>query len=316
MNLPRLRTLSLLSASLLTAAVASAQTSPAAKTFDLLALDGKGAPIEALKPSDLRLSLDGHIVDVASLDKLPAPTAAQPERIVLLFDEMLISERHQYEEAAEKLIASASPTRQFAVVRYDDYASLKRLQDFTSDVSLLTKAVRIPVTTSNRAAYYLHEALETQRSGRLQTTQWRSETQDLIHALHELSADLAKTPGRKLVILMSPGLIYANSQTDDVIAAGHELSRSGAVLYAVKALEMRYDVYNYFALYEPLAKATGGRLIESSQEPSQVLLSIIDEQSHRYQVTAPAPAKCEPLAVQPVQKGLKLYAPTTLCPAK
>ena len=185
--------------------------------------DKKGNYIRDLTAKDFRVWDDNKEQRITSFsmgDDPAAPDYSQKRYLVLFFDNStrdFLNQAVVRQTAARFIDANAAPNRQMAVV--DFAGSLRVAQNFTSDADRLKKAVADLQPSSSMAMREL----------------------DLVRALRFALVALAKSlstiPGRKTLVMFTPGFplppTIAAELTSEVMEAINECNKANIAIYPI-----------------------------------------------------------------------------------
>ena len=198
---------------------------------DSVVTDKKGNYIRDLTAKDFRVWEDNKEQRITSFsmgDDPAAPDYSQKRYLVLFFDNSIrdfLNQAVVRQTAAKFIDANAAPNRQMAVVDFS--GSLRVTQNFTSDADRLKKAVADLQPSSSMAMREL----------------------DLVRALRFALVTLAKSlstiPGRKTLVMFTPGFPLppnlAPDLTSEVEAAINECNKANVAIYPIDLRALTAD---------------------------------------------------------------------------
>ncbi len=198
---------------------------------DSVVTDKKGNYIRDLTAKDFRVWEDNREQRITSFsmgDDPAAPDYSQKRYLVLFFDNSIrdfLNQTVVRQTAAKFIDTNAAPNRQMAVVDFS--GSLRVAQNFTSDADRLKKAVADLQPSSSMAMREL----------------------DLVRALRfalvTLARSLSTVPGRKTLVMFTPGFPLppnlAPDLTSEVVAAINECNKANVAIYPIDLRALTAD---------------------------------------------------------------------------
>ncbi len=204
---------------------------------EVVATDKKGRPVTDLQQNDLRVFDGDQEEKILSFSRESEAQSTSPDRqrfLVLFFDDTNMNqdiEKSSRASAAKFAEDGASPNRLMAVVNFG--GSLQVRQDFTADPNLLKTAVLETKFSVVRGGL----PTSVQRGGRgaaiLTGTEGVYDASSVLLALREVAKSLASTPGRKSMILFSPGFILLSDRQGELTATIDILNKANIAVYPV-----------------------------------------------------------------------------------
>jgi VWFA-related protein len=234
-----------------------ATLSPAQSTLEAV-VTNKGGFAKDLAAKDFKLTLDGKeqaVTNAVFADK------ERKQLYLLLFDVATLKTGDQVDIRTSMLAfldANARPDRLFSVLAYG--GSLRQVQGFTSDASLLKAAVEKTLTGVPSA-----------------NSDWRN----FLGAVGGLSQNLAKIQGRKSLLVFTNGQLPL-SATDDA-AGGMEIDKLSGALNVADIVF--HTISPNSSVERSLTSATEGMFIKVATNLASTLVKITDEQDATYTLT-------------------------------
>ena len=188
---------------------------------DSIVTDRKGAYLHDLTQKDFKVWEDGKEQVISTFSLLSEASSsgdAQKHNTVLFFDDSSITPQNQHyarDTAARFIESNAGPNRPVSVLEFN--GALRVAQNFTDDVDRLKQAVgraglsaaspEVPGPPTGRGRRDIAAAFSSYS------------TRELLSALRDMAAGMAKVPGRKTVVLFSEGFKTRPEDLHDVIDA-------------------------------------------------------------------------------------------------
>ncbi len=205
--------------------------------LEVVATDKKGRPVTDLQQNDLRV-FDGDqeesILSFSRESEAQSAAPLQQRYMVLFFDDTNMNqdiERSARASAAKFAEGTVSPHRLVAVVNFG--GTLQVTQDFTANPSLVESAV----TQAKFAGVRGGLPTSIQRGGRgaaiLTGTEGVYDASSVLLALREVAKSLTATPGRKSMVLFSPGFILLPDRQGELTATIDILNKANIAVYSV-----------------------------------------------------------------------------------
>jgi VWFA-related protein len=256
-------------------------------SLDVVVRDKKKKPVVDLKPDELAITDNGTPVKIADL-RLITPASGSDRLLTLIFDRMDTSVAGNARELAGKVLKEV-PASGFSLSVLSIEGRLKLYQNFTSDRTLITQAIRAATEAPRNQKSAEAEAAEkklfslartgTDESGVRVKSEQRSVAQVLVAALQDsqqiiqeqhTNASLAgllalaraqrKLPGRKVVIYFSQGTNLGTDSDEMLGTIVGAANRSGVSIYTIDA-----NVFNEQTAQGLLATMALGNSISMGQ---------------------------------------------------
>jgi len=196
---------------------------------DAVVTGKNGDYIRDLAAKDFRVWADNKEQTIRSFSAGADPSASEPGRVVLFFDNtgMSASDQTRVRQAAADFIdADATPNRQMAVVNYD--GGYRVVQTFTGNADRLKAAVRgLKFAASDVAGP------TAPGQGRFNGAQDAASARGLIQSGGNLARNLNALPGRKIVVLFTGAVSLATVAPDDAAGLVQICNRSNVAVYPV-----------------------------------------------------------------------------------
>jgi VWFA-related protein len=264
---------------------------------DVVVTDRKGNYTPSLTAENFRLWEGGAERKIASVQT----GGAGEERMVLFFDGMIFSDQTRAQDAAARFLQdSKNVSMPVEILHYEDYGELRTVQSFTKDGAALQRALHSAFTSSERARLLNHWIRLAHGGAIVEAPSWSADTDEYFKALRKLTAELGALPGHKTLVLLSPGIVIARDQLDEVDRLSELCNRANVTVHVVDVNNNIAGGLLFFTNLEPLARQTGGLVLTSPSDLSGELAKIGSERLHEYLLsyTSAAPAgQCSKLKV-------------------
>jgi len=196
---------------------------------DSTVADRKGEHIRDLTKKDFKVWEDGKEQEIStfSFEADPAaPADGQKHHLILFFDNATLrpdDQLHAREAAGAFIDANAGPNNLISIVEFN--GGLKVVQDFTGDAARLKQAIG---TAKASAPAPVADTRNNQQANRAAAS---AAGRDMLAALRELAAGVARVPGRKAIVLMSSGF---RADPEELSSLVQTSNRANAVFYSVE----------------------------------------------------------------------------------
>ena len=309
---------------------------------DTVVTDKKGNYIRDLAPGEFHVWEDNQEQAIAGVSQETDTASSASSHVVLFFGRMPLSDQTQARDAAVRFIdANAAPNLSLAILNYQISGGVEVVQSFTADKEKLEHAVKnmkVAEVTSDfapspgsAAASFGVTAVgagvdvrnHPVSSSNMQAPNGRPNDQyslyvrELLMALNDVAKSLLPVPGRKSIVVLTPGLYYVTQQ-DDLDTVRNACNRANVALYTID-LRSTMGSGNSNAL-SPVATGTGGFALEKTNDTFGELQRIAHDQEGRY-VIAYKPSKsavesCHKIEVKVDRAGTKVRARSEYCNVK
>ena len=217
---------------------------------DVIVTDKKGHYLKDINRKEFHVFEDGKEQPVTTFSReadASAGTSAGPRYLVLLFDNTGLDPDGQMWErtAAYKFLETTpSPKRLTAVVDYG--GGLHVAQNFTANIDLLKNAIRNVKFASNQANVAGTAAAPVLlgrgpippqvNTSSPDTEQSALASRNLMEALRDVARMLGPAPGRKTIILFSPGLNLPSTRQSDFQGTTDALNKANVGVYPIASM--------------------------------------------------------------------------------
>jgi VWFA-related protein len=269
--------------------------------FNMVALDAKGAPLEGLRDTDLRLYDDGKVMHPAFCRPLQTvseaarlgpqeysnrPIRGDSQTILILLD--LLNENFTerglgWNEVARAFQRLGSGDRVYIYLITED-GSLYPVRPMPSAGNLNTPA---DPDWAAKVPAMLDQAMRNVNSLRPQELQVNIDARirKSLAVLKDLAADLAVQPSRKSLVWVSHGVpISARNSVDGmwrdytklIQGLGSDLARAGIMLYAVDQSDRATMGRESMDTLEQLSRLTGGVWLPSDETKKAIQQALLE----------------------------------------
>ena len=205
--------------------------------LDVIATDRKGRPITDLQQNDFRILDDDREESITSFSRESDSRGAVPNQqrqMILFFDDTNMNpdiEKRTRAEAAKFVDDGASPNPLMAVVNFG--GTLQVRQNFTADPSLIKSAVMEEKIAGVHGGY----SMGYRRGGRgtaiMTGTEGDLDASSVLAALRDVAQSMGSAPGRKSLVLFSPGFILLPDRQPEFTATVGALNKANIAVYPV-----------------------------------------------------------------------------------
>jgi len=279
---------------LLGASLAAAAESPQPEpqrpllTFNIVALDSKGAPLRELPATDLRIYDDGKLMQAAfcrpleTVERLPAPgpreysnrpSGGNSQSTLLLLDLLNanLAERGMGWNEIVRALQKLESSEHFYVYLLTKEATLYPIHALPDPESPISGD---DTTWAAQAQTLLDQAMRA--VNRLRPWELQVDVDARVHktldVVRDMASDFAAQPGRKSLVWISHGVPIAAKGADGlwhdytplVMQLGTDLARSGIAVYAVDQAERSTTGLSSTDTLQQIASLTAGQWLPSN----------------------------------------------------
>ena len=323
---------------------------------DAVVTDKRGNYVHDLTAKDFRLWEDDKEQTIKTFSMANSNVEGSDERryMVLLFDNSNVTpadQKHVRAEAAKFVEANAGPNHYIAVLDFG--STLNVAQTFTTDAQRLKDVVlndKFSSVSTYRPSVQIAPVAPAHPS---ENAQGSFNTRVLLLAIRGLARRMALMPGRKSLILLSPGFQVSSQEAPELMVTTDACNKANLAVYPVVLRDLtsgvtaeayvpgRYDRGAYtppWAMSSPrpvttrptmgnnervldsLAQDTGGFVIEKMNNLSGEMEKVAKDQSQYYVLGyAPAPSplgSCHSLRVKVERGGTEVRSRSGYCNLK
>jgi VWFA-related protein len=321
---------------------------------DAVVTDKKGNYVHDLTAKDFRLWEDDKEQPIKTFSVANSSEEGEHRYMVLLFDNSNVTPADQKlvrAEAAKFVEGNASPGHYIAVLDFG--STLNVAQTFTTDAQRLKEVVlndKFSSVSANRASVQIAPVGPAQP-----LAQASFNARVLLLAIRGLARRMAPMPGRKSLILLSPGFQMSSRELPELMDATDACNKANVAVYPVALRDLtsgttaeayipgRYDrgaytpppkgaisiprqlttapsVGNSERVLDSLAQDTGGFVIEKMNDLSGQMDRVAKDQSQYYVLGyAPDPSPlgtCHSLRVKVERGGTEVRSRSGYCNLK
>jgi len=206
-------------------------------TLDVVATDKKGRPITDLQQNDFHIFDEEQEQSIASFSRESAAHAAasnSQRHIILFFDDSNMNpdiEKRTRATAAKFAESSTSLDRLMAVVNFG--GTLQVRQNFTANPNLVKTAVTESRLAAVSGGLPMGYQMGVVGASMVKYTEGDFDARGILLAMREVAKSVMAVPGRKSMVMFSPGFIVLPDSQAELTATIDLLNKANIAVYPI-----------------------------------------------------------------------------------